>query len=458
MISMNNTYLPLLLTAALMAFGVGCDQEDDAVPNSVPSADAGMDLTTSVTLPTSLDGTGSYDPDEGDVLTFHWSFESVPEASALTDGDIAPNGTADADAPSFVADAQGVYVVRLFVDDGLTPSTSDFVHVMADIEGSLPVAEAGEDQFVTEGVAVALDGSASHDPQDNPLTYTWYLVSTPDNSQLTTEDIQDADKVQASLVTDAPGTFLVGLQVNNGTQESVPDFASVYVDTTNQCPEPQAVTTGVLDSCTAIAVDATGSSDPDGDLLNYSWRHLLPPYESLLVEDDFADPEAAQTTFFADKPGTYVLQVTVNDGECESEPKQLDVEVQERPYNTGPTAAVTGGEWYADFADCTQVGQNWWCDSCDELEIELSAASSQDADGDPLTYHWESLHGDQYPQYQQADIDDPSAETMTATMLDAWTEYQTQITHQYMFQLTVTDCMGDSVTEQFDVAYGCTGI
>lgn len=455
---MKNITIITLGAAALMVFSIGCDQGDGILPNSTPSADAGTDLTTSVTLPTTLDGTDSYDPDEGDVLTYHWSFESVPENSALVDDDIAPNGSVDAGSPSFVADAQGVYVLRLFVDDGATQSTSDFVHVMADIEGSLPEADAGEDQFVTEGVTVDLDGSASHDPMDQPLTYTWYLVSAPDTSQLSTEDIQDADQEHATLITDAPGTFLVGLQVSNGTQDSVPDFASLYVDTTNQCPEPEAVTVGVTDSCTAIGVDATQSHDDDDDLLSYSWRHLLPPYESLLGEDDFADPEAGETTFFADKPGTYILQVTVNDGECESDPKQLEVEVQERPYNSGPTAGIEGDAWYSENAHCTQVGQNYWCDNCDEMEIELSAASSQDPDGDPLTYHWESLNGDQYPNYQPADIDDPSTETLAASLTDAWTQYPDDKTHQYVFQLTVTDCMGDSSTETYSVQYHCDAL
>ena len=88
------------------------------VPGPTPWADAGDDVTTSGALETTLDGSGSYDPDEGDGLTYTWSFESVPEDSGLTEADISPNGNADAMAPVFVADEQGLYVVRLRVNDG----------------------------------------------------------------------------------------------------------------------------------------------------------------------------------------------------------------------------------------------------------------------------------------------------------------------------------------------------
>lgn len=450
----------LVLASSLLA--VGCTTNEELPTNSAPWADAGESISTSVGLETALDGSDSYDPDEEDELTYQWSMESVPEDSGVTTESIAPNDSPDAVHPVFVADQQGLYVIRLRVSDGEIKSQSDFVHVMADVEGSLPVADAGPDQSVTEGETVTLDGSGSHDPLGGTLSYGWYMVSTPLQSSLTTSDINGADTVSAGFEPDAPGAFLIGLQVNDGTTDSVPDFVTIGVSSTNSCPTAEGGASGGLYSCSDIAVDAEGSSDPDNDSLDYTWRHLLSPFGSAITESDFADPAAETTTFFADSPGTYTVQVTVNDGECESAPDQFDIVITIRPQNEAPVANASGQEWYSDNADCTNTG-NWWCQQCDELEIQIDASGSTDADGDPLSFHWENLYDPSNPlwaNYKPAKIDDPSPEIVTATLQDAHAVYGTQTQHQYVFQLTVTDCMGESdeLDTNFSVVYGCTGV
>ena len=450
-----------VLVASLVILALGCEQETYR-NNSAPWADAGVSLTTSVGLETVLDGSGSYDPDEGDTLTFSWSFESVPASSALTSADISPNQSGDAVNPVFIADQQGLYVVRLRVNDSIEDSQSSFVHVMADIEGSLPIADAGADAQLTEGETVNLDGSGSSDPLGNELTYSWYLVGVPDTSTATAADIVNGDQVSASFVPDAPGTFLIGLQVNNGITDSIPDFVQVDVSSTNSCPEAAADATSDLHSCSDITVTAADSDDLDGDALDYSWRHLLAPYESDLAEGDFADPTAEETTFFATVPGTYTLQVSVNDGECESTPYQFDVEITVRPSNSPPNPVADGDGWVDAFANCTQSGSDWWCSGCEEIDVTIDGSGSTDPDGDPLTFFWENLYDPAQPgweNYLPAEIDDPIAPAITVTLQDAVAEYGETIYNQYEFMLTVTDCMGESVSmaDSFGIVYGCTG-
>lgn len=437
-------------------------QEEVAPLNSAPWADAGVSVTSSVGLEAVLDGSGSYDPDD-DPLTFHWSFEAVPADSALQDAAITPNDAEGVTAPSFVPDTQGLYVLRLQVNDGELDSRSDFVHVMADIEGSLPVADASDDQTATEGDTVVLDGSGSWDPLGYAITYRWTLVDVPTTSTLGGDDISDSDQVQASFVPDAPGVFLVGLQVNNGVTDSIPDFVSVDVTSTNSCPVADGEATPSPYSCTDIGVSASSSYDVDGDALEYTWRHLLPAQDSSLTESDFVDPVAADTVFFADSPGTYTLQVSVNDGECESAPYQFDIEVTVRPTNSAPTPLADDNGWYNGFAPCTPSGSNWWCEQCEDLEVVIDGSASTDPDGDPLSFSWENLYDPDHAgweDYKRAEIDDPTAEVVTATLKGASAVYDEDTRHQYEFMLTVTDCMGEaaSLSNSVGIVYNCRGI
>ncbi len=442
---------------------VGCGSPEEAAPNnSAPWADAGESLSTSVGLTTVLDGTLSYDPDD-DPLVFHWSFESVPGGSVLTADAIAPNDVVNAAQPSFEPDVQGLYVLRLRVSDGELDSRSDFVHVMADIEGSLPIADAGADLAVTEGDTVALDGSESSDPLGHALTYRWTLVDVPATSSLDSADIAAADQVTASFVPDVPGVFLVGLQVNNGVTDSVPDFASVEVASTNTCPVADAESTTPPNSCSDIGISAAGSYDVDGDELTYSWRHLLPAQGSDLAEDDFEDPAAEGTVFFADQPGLYTVQVSVNDGECESTPFQFDIDVAVRPTNGAPIPVADDSGWYSGYAPCTYSGGHWWCEDCDAIEVTIDGSASTDPDGDPLHFYWENLYDPDragWEDYRRAEIDDPTAEIVTVRLEDASAVYGDPTPSQYEFMLTVTDCMGEAValSASVGIVYSCTGI
>jgi len=65
----------------------------------------------------------------------------------------------------------------------------------------------------------------------------------------------------------------------------------------------------------AVVLDASNSSDPDGDALTYVWTLTTVPTDSTAV---LSDPFSDKPTFIADKTGTYVAQLVVNDGSAES--------------------------------------------------------------------------------------------------------------------------------------------
>ena len=92
--------------------------------NTPPTADAGEDQQVVVGDTVQLDGSGSSDPD-GDAITLLWEFVSLP------DGSEAALDDPTAEAPTFVADAEGTYVVMLTANDGTSDSVPDYVQVEA---------------------------------------------------------------------------------------------------------------------------------------------------------------------------------------------------------------------------------------------------------------------------------------------------------------------------------------
>ena len=91
-----------------------------------------------------------------------------------------------------------------------------------------PIADAGLDQTVVAGNVAILDGSASYDPDGDPLTYYWSIDSQPQGASAT---LSEADTIAASLTTDMPGEYIVQLIVNDGNVASDPDSTTITAQT-----------------------------------------------------------------------------------------------------------------------------------------------------------------------------------------------------------------------------------
>jgi hypothetical protein len=180
--------------------------------NLPPVADAGDGRTVSVYDTVCLDGTGSYDPN-GDDVSYNWSIISKPEESdAELDNPIS-------DQPCFTPDKVGDYVVQLIVNDGELDSEPDTVTISAE-GNTAPVAEAGTDQTVAVGEVVLLDGSGSFDPDDDPISFSWSIISKPEESLA---ELDDAAIVNPCFTPDKVGDYVVQLIVNDGELDSEPD-------------------------------------------------------------------------------------------------------------------------------------------------------------------------------------------------------------------------------------------
>jgi formylglycine-generating enzyme required for sulfatase activity len=73
---------------------------------------------------------------------------------------------------------------------------------------------------------------------------------------------------------------------------------------------------------TLVQLDGSGSRDPEGASLTYSWRQVEGP-----VDVELSDPAVVKPTFTPTVAGEYVFELVVNDGFLDSEPDSVVVVV-----------------------------------------------------------------------------------------------------------------------------------
>jgi hypothetical protein len=119
--------------------------------------------------------------------------------------------------------SEGTHRITLTATDG--DGAPGQVSIEITITGSgAPIANAGADQRVNVKDLVSLDGGASRDPNEDPLTYSWSFTSLPTDSATR---LTDPTTQTPSFVADLPGTYVISLVVNDGTQDSDADSVSV---------------------------------------------------------------------------------------------------------------------------------------------------------------------------------------------------------------------------------------
>lgn len=318
--------------------------------NGAPVANAGPDSTVGVGERINLSGAASSDPD-GNALTYAWAFVSRPAGSAA-----ALTG-ANTVNPSFIADRAGNYVLQLVVNDGSLSSPADTVTLST--RNSAPVANAGADQTARVGETVVLDGRLSSDVDGDSLTYSWLILSAPAGSAAA---LGDAAVIQPSLRIDVAGTYEVQLIVHDGSLSSAAD--TVRVSTSNSAPVARLGNNRSVELGAQVQLDGSASSDVDGDTLSYRWSLLSRPAGSNAV---LGGSNVVSPAFVADRPGSYVVQLIVNDGQIDSAAASVTISTD----NAAPTANAGVDQTVALGA-----------------AVQLDGTASGDPEGSPLSYTW----------------------------------------------------------------------
>ena len=389
-------------------------------PNTPPVAVAGPDQTVPYGAVATLDGSGSND-DDGNVLTYLWTFTSVPGTSAITDGDLSD---ATAESPTFTPDVPGDYIAQVIVNDGIVDSPPDTVTITA--ENIVPVADAGPDQgAATTGLLVTLDGSGSSDTNGEALTYAWTITAAPGSSTITTGSLSDATAVGPTFTPDLPGVYTAQLVVNDGTADSLADTVDITAldPVLNIPPVANAGGDQTVDKSDLVQLNGGLSSDGDTDPLTYAWQLTVPTGSTAIL----SDANIVNPTFTADLAGDYIAQLIVNDGTEDSVADTVTITAT----NTAPVANAGG--------DMNTIVGN---------PVQLDGSGSSDANGDSLTYAWQ--------------LTVPTGST--ATLSDATIVNPTfvpDVAGAYIAQLIVndgtTDSAADTGTTTATVGGGGTG-
>lgn len=326
------------------------------VSNVAPIANAGPGQTVTMGTAVTLNGSGSSDAD-GNPLTYLWSFVSIPSGSGAT---LTGPTTI---RPTFLADKTGQYVVQLIVNDGIVGSAPATVTITTTPGNTAPVANAGPDQTVLVGATVALNGSGSSDVDGNPLTYQWTFVTLPAGSAAR---LSSSTIVMPTFVADLAGDYVIRLLVNDGKVNSLQDTVTITTTGGNTAPVANAGPDQPVQVGTMVTLNGSGSTDADRNPLTYDWSFISVPSGSVAT---FSNPTAAMPTFVADKAGSYVVQLVVNDGTVNSQPDT--VIIASAMGNTAPVA-------HAGPDQSVAVGAS----------VILDGSLSSDVDRNALIYQW----------------------------------------------------------------------
>jgi hypothetical protein len=124
---------------------------------------------------------------------------------------------------------------------------------------------------------------------------------------------------------DKDGIYTLTLIVNDGKVNSAPDTV-VITAVSNFPPIANAGADQTVSTGATVNLNGSGSSDPDGDTIIYSWTIIERPAGST-TSLSFSETQG-WARFTADMAGIYTLTLIVNDGKVDSDPDTVVITSQ----------------------------------------------------------------------------------------------------------------------------------
>lgn len=301
------------------------------------------------------------------------------------------------------------------VSNGVTAekaSTYTFTDVAADhtfkaifSEIPPPVADAGPDQDVESGSIVTLSGSNSTDTVSGIASYRWTQVSGP-LVKLSSHSDQICTFTAPNVASGKLLTFNLEVTNTGGIVNSA--SCLVNVSGTDKAPSANAGANQIVIPYTNVALDGSGSSDPDDEIASYSWIQISGPHVAILHAN------TAHASFVAPDTGplgaSLVFQLRVTDHFGLASRDQCTVNV----VNVDQPPFADAGQ------DQTAVTMS---------SVTLNGSGSSDPVNSTDSYRWKQISG------VPVTLSDPTAQSPVFTA-PAYSDAQSA---DLLFMLTVTD-------------------
>ncbi|MEW5735235.1 MAG: PKD domain-containing protein, partial [Thermodesulfobacteriota bacterium] len=249
--------------------------------NLPPEADAGGPYSVDEGQPLTLSGSGSRDPN-GDPITFAWDLDN--------DGSYDDAATETA---VHTWNADGAYTVGLEVSDSDETDTDTATVTVNDLAPAAAFSFPAGTHY--EGNPVAFTDQSTS-PVDAIVSWTWNFGGQG------TSTLQNP-----SFIFIGAGNYTVSLMVTDSDGSENTITHQVAIDPVpNDPPNADAGGPYVVNEGVPLTLDASGSTDPDGNALTFTWD----------LDNDGAFDDAAGEkpvhTFMVD--GNYTVRVQAWDG------------------------------------------------------------------------------------------------------------------------------------------------
>src|SRR3989442_6321666 len=384
--------------------GTATDTVDVIVQNTnqPPVANAGPDQTVDEGAFVTLSGTLSFDPD-GDALKYSWLQTNGTAVSLNNNISAVTTFT----APNVNSEG-GTLAFDLTVNDDKGQTRTDSVNIVIQNINRPPVADAGLDRTVNAGTLIGLNGTGSSDPDNDSLTYSWTQIN---GTSVGLTGAKTATPSFAAPLVDADGeilTFRLTVTDHDGLTDSDTVIITISpLPVVNQPPVANAGPDRTVKEGALVTLDGTGSSDPDGDILTYSWIQTAGPNVGL------SNTTSATPTLIAPSVGatgaTLTFQLAVDDGKRANGTDTVKIKVNNVPVkpvaNAGPDKTVIEG-----------------------TIVTLNGTDSTDSDGTIESYSWLQTNG------TNISLTDPTSASPSFTAPEVGTDG-----NLLTFDLTVTD-------------------